>query len=43
MIFVYIILAMISALMLAGAVVVVAKAGEKELICKYGYEEDKSE
>lgn len=38
MIFVYIMLAMMSALMLAGAVVTVFKMGEKELICKYGQE-----
>lgn len=34
-ILVYIMFAMFSALMLAGSVVVVFKAGEKELICKY--------
>lgn len=38
-IFFYIILAMISALSLVGAVVTVFKMGEKELICKYGQEE----
>lgn len=36
-IFIYIMLAMFSALMLACSVVVVFKAGEKELICKYDY------
>ena len=35
-IFIYIMLAMVSALMLAGAVVTAFKIGEKELICKYG-------
>ena len=41
-IYIYIMLAMLAALMLAGAVVIVYKAGEKELLCKYGYisEED---
>lgn len=39
MIFAYIILSMLSALVLAGAVCVVFKCGEKELICKYGQEE----
>ena len=39
MIFFYIILAMLSALTLSGAVMVVYKEGEKELICKYGQEE----
>jgi hypothetical protein len=39
MIFFYIMLAMLSALTLAGAVVTVFKMGEKELICKYGQEE----
>lgn len=37
----YILAAMFAALMLAGAVVVVFKAGEKELICKYGQEDGK--
>lgn len=39
MIFFYILIAMISALSLAGAVVTVFKMGEKELISKYGQEE----
>lgn len=39
MILLYIFLAMLSALTLAGAVVVVFRMGEKELICKYGQEE----
>ena len=39
-IFIYIILAMLSALMLAGSVVIVYKQGEKELICKYNYMEE---
>lgn len=39
MILLYIFLAMLSALTLAGAVVTVFKMGEKELICKYGQEE----
>lgn len=36
MILFYILAGMFSALMLARAVVVVFKAGENELICKYG-------
>ena len=39
MILLYIFLAMLSALSLAGAVVTVFKMGEKELITKYGQEE----
>lgn len=39
MILLYIFLAMLSALTLAGAVVTVFKMGEKELICKFGQEE----
>ena len=41
-IYIYILLAMLAALMLAGAVTIVYKAGEKELLVKYGYitEED---
>lgn len=44
-IFVYIMLAMLTALMLVCSVVIVFRAGEKELLCKYGYisEEDKNE
>ena len=38
-ILVYIMAAMFSALMLACSVVVAFKSGEKELICKYGYNE----
>lgn len=34
-VFYYIMVAMLSALSLVGAVVVVFRAGEKELICKY--------
>ena len=41
MIFFYTMFAMLSALTLAGAVCVVFKCGEKELICKYGQEEEK--
>lgn len=41
MILIYILLAMLSALSLAGAVVSVFKMGEKELICKYGQEDTK--
>ena len=41
MILLYILAAMFSALMLAGAVVVVFKMGESELICKYGQEEER--
>lgn len=37
----YILIGMFSALALAAAVVVVFKAGEKELICKYGQEDGK--
>lgn len=41
-IYVYIMLAMLAALMLAASVTIVYKAGEKELLVKYGYisEED---
>ena len=39
--FYYILIAMLAALMLAGSAVVVFKAGEKELICKYGMEDEK--
>lgn len=41
-IYFYIVLAMLSALLLAGSVAIVYRAGEKELLCKYGYitEED---
>lgn len=39
----YILAAMFAALMLAGAVVVVYHAGEKELICKYDYKGDKNQ
>ena len=41
-IYIYIMLAMLAALMLAAAVTIVYKAGEKELLVKYGYisEED---
>lgn len=38
-IFFYIMAAMLSALLLACSVFVVFRAGEKELICKYGQEE----
>ena len=41
MILLYILAGMFSALMLAGAVVVVFKMGENELICKYGQEEER--
>lgn len=41
MILFYILAGMFSALMLAGAVVVVFKMGETELICKYGKEEQR--
>ena len=40
MILTYILLAMFATLMLAGAVVVVFRMGENELICKYDYLED---
>ena len=40
-VFYYIILAMLSALFLAGAVVTVFRIGEKDLICKYGQEDTK--
>ena len=36
-IFVYIMAAMITAVILVGAVLAVFKAGEKELICKYDH------
>ena len=36
-IYIYIMLAMLAALMLAAAVTIVFKAGEKELLVKYGY------
>lgn len=41
-IYFYIICAMLAALLLAVSVAIVYKAGEKELLCKYGYmsEED---
>lgn len=39
-IFAYIMAAMLATLMLCGSVVVVYKAGEKEMICKYGYDEE---
>lgn len=39
----YILLAMFTAVMLACSVVVVFRAGEKELICKYGYEEEEND
>jgi hypothetical protein len=42
-IFIYIFLGMLAALMLAGSVVIVYKAGEKELICKYNYVEDQKQ
>lgn len=44
-IFIYTFLAMLAALMLAAAVTIVYKAGEKELLVKYGYisEEDKTQ
>lgn len=41
-ILVYIMVAMFSALMLAGSVVVVFKTGEKELICKYDNKGEKN-
>ena len=40
-IYIYIILAMLAALMLAGAVLIVYKKGEHELLVKYGYIEEK--
>ena len=40
-VFYYILIAMISALSFAGAALVVFKAGEKDLICKYGQEDEK--
>lgn len=40
-VFFYIIFGMVSALTLAGAALVVFKAGEKDLICKYGQEDGK--
>lgn len=40
-IFYYIIIAMIAAIMLAGSVAIVFKAGEKELLTKYGQEDEK--
>lgn len=41
-IYIYIILAMLAALLLAGSVAVVYHMGEKELLCRYNYtnEED---
>lgn len=36
-IYLYLMLAMLAALMLAAAVTIVFKAGEKELLTKYGY------
>ena len=36
-ILIYILLGMLAALMLAGAVAIVYKEGEKELLVKYGY------
>ena len=38
-IFVYIMAAMLSAVLLVGAILIVYKAGEKELICKYDHVE----
>ena len=38
-IFIYIMAAMITAVVLVGAVLAVFKAGEKELICKYDHVE----
>ena len=38
-IFYYIIIAMLSALLLAGALVIVFRAGEKELLTRYDYKE----
>lgn len=40
-VFYYILIAMFSALSFAGGALVVFKAGEKELICKYGQEDGK--
>lgn len=40
-IYIYIILAMLAALLLAGSVAVVFKAGQKELLTKYGQEDKK--
>lgn len=44
-IYIYIMLAMLAAVMLVAAVTIVYKAGEKELLVKYGYisEEDKTQ
>lgn len=39
-IYIYIILAMLAALLLAGSVAVVYHMGEKELICRYNQTED---
>lgn len=40
-VFYYILFAMISALTFAAGALVVFKAGEKDLICKYGQEDEK--
>lgn len=44
-IYIYIMLAMIAALLLVASVAIVYKAGEKELLVKYGYisEEDEKQ
>lgn len=36
------IIILFAALMLAGAVSIITKSGEKDGICKYGYKEDES-
>ena len=40
-VFYYILIAMLTVLSLAAAALVVFKAGEKDLICKYGQEDGK--
>lgn len=41
LVFYYILIAMITAISLAGSVAVVFKAGQKELLTKYGQEDEK--